>query len=84
MAAVAAISPSRPEPTEGLPCTSGSGSTTSLAAAADRFVAAYAAGGEWAQLFARADGFLGTELFRSAERLPPGELCVRGRGGSSR
>jgi heme-degrading monooxygenase HmoA len=53
-------------------------------AAADRFVAAYAAGGEWAQLFARADGFLGTELFRSAERLPPGELCVRGRGGSSR
>jgi heme-degrading monooxygenase HmoA len=35
--------------------------------AVDRFVAAYGAGGEWALLFARADGFTGTELFCSAD-----------------
>ena len=28
------------------------------------FIAAYAADGPWAELFARADGFLGTELYR--------------------
>ncbi|PWW24262.1 antibiotic biosynthesis monooxygenase [Geodermatophilus normandii] len=34
--------------------------------ALNRFVAAYGPDGEWARLFARADGFLGTELFRDA------------------
>ena len=32
------------------------------------FTAAYAAEGAWAELFARADGFLGTELYRDAAR----------------
>jgi heme-degrading monooxygenase HmoA len=31
------------------------------------FERAYRGDGAWAQLFARADGFVGTELFRSAE-----------------
>ncbi len=35
--------------------------------AVDRFVVAYGASGDWAQLFARADGFVGTELFRGAD-----------------
>ena len=30
------------------------------------FTVAYAADGPWAELFARADGFLGTELYRDA------------------
>ncbi|WP_253905820.1 antibiotic biosynthesis monooxygenase [Arthrobacter sp. H5] len=33
----------------------------------DGFVAAYASGGDWARLFAHADGFVGTELFRDAD-----------------
>ena len=32
------------------------------------FTAAYAADGPWAELFARADGFLGTELYRDTAR----------------
>ena len=32
------------------------------------FTAAYAAEGVWAELFAQADGFLGTELYRDATR----------------
>ena len=35
--------------------------------AVDRFVAAYGASGDWARLFAHADGFTGTELFRGAD-----------------
>lgn len=31
----------------------------------DRFVRAYGPDGDWARLFARADGYAGTELFRS-------------------
>jgi heme-degrading monooxygenase HmoA len=31
------------------------------------FVEAYRAGGAWAKLFERADGYLGTELFRDQE-----------------
>ena len=31
----------------------------------DAFVAAYDAEGDWARLFRRGDGYLGTELFRS-------------------
>ncbi|MGY1607957.1 MULTISPECIES: antibiotic biosynthesis monooxygenase family protein [unclassified Geodermatophilus] len=38
-----------------------------LPAAVDRFVAAYGPDGDWARLFARAEGYAGTELFRSAE-----------------
>ncbi|MGN6795980.1 MAG: antibiotic biosynthesis monooxygenase family protein [Streptosporangiaceae bacterium] len=34
----------------------------------DAFLAAYGAHGVWAQLFERAEGFAGTELFRDAER----------------
>ncbi len=34
-------------------------------AAADRFVRAYGPDGDWARLFARADGYAGTKLFRS-------------------
>lgn len=33
----------------------------------DAFVAAYRSDGAWAKLFARADGYLGTELVRSTE-----------------
>jgi len=32
------------------------------------FTAAYAADGAWAELFARADGFVGTELYHDAAR----------------
>src|SRR5262249_42493226 len=35
---------------------------------ADSFVAAYGANGTWAGLFARADGFQGTRLFRDVDR----------------
>ncbi len=35
--------------------------------AGDRFVRAYGPDGDWARLFARADGYAGTELFRSEE-----------------
>jgi heme-degrading monooxygenase HmoA len=35
--------------------------------ATERFLAAYGAGGDWARLFAQAEGFLGVELFRSPE-----------------
>jgi heme-degrading monooxygenase HmoA len=31
------------------------------------FVGAYGSDGDWAQLFRRAEGYLGTQLFRSAE-----------------
>lgn len=34
---------------------------------ADAFIAAYKSDGAWASLFARADGYLGTELIRSTE-----------------
>ena len=37
----------------------------------ERFVAAYAADGAWAALFRRARGYIGTELFRPAERGGP-------------
>ena len=37
------------------------------AGAVDRFVAAYGADGDWARLFRRADGHVGTGLFRGAE-----------------
>jgi quinol monooxygenase YgiN len=33
--------------------------------AVDAFLGAYGSDGDWARLFATADGFLGTELFRS-------------------
>jgi heme-degrading monooxygenase HmoA len=33
----------------------------------EAFVAAYGSNGQWAQLFARADGYLGTELLSSAD-----------------
>jgi heme-degrading monooxygenase HmoA len=33
----------------------------------DEFVAAYKSGGAWAKLFARADGYIGTELLRSTD-----------------
>jgi heme-degrading monooxygenase HmoA len=33
----------------------------------DAFVAAYRSGGAWTKLFARADGYLGTELLRSVD-----------------
>ena len=33
--------------------------------AAPEFIAAYGAGGDWAELFARGAGYEGTELFRS-------------------
>jgi heme-degrading monooxygenase HmoA len=33
----------------------------------DDFERAYRGDGAWAELFSRADGFVGTELFRSAE-----------------
>jgi heme-degrading monooxygenase HmoA len=36
--------------------------------AAGRFIADYGSGGAWARLFATADGFSGTELFRSTDR----------------
>ncbi len=35
---------------------------------AEAFTAAYAADGAWAKLFGRAEGFLGTELYREAAR----------------
>ena len=35
---------------------------------AEAFTAAYAADGAWGELFGRATGFLGTELFRDAAR----------------
>ena len=35
----------------------------------DEFITAYGARGEWARLFARTDGYGGTELFRHADRL---------------
>jgi heme-degrading monooxygenase HmoA len=34
----------------------------------DEFVRVYASDGPWAQLFARSEGFLGTELFQSLTR----------------
>ena len=34
----------------------------------DAFLAAYGAGGAWAQLFARAAGYTGTQLFRDVDR----------------
>lgn len=34
----------------------------------DAFVAAYKSDGAWAQLFARADGYIGTELLLTTER----------------
>ena len=37
------------------------------AAKEDDFVAAYAADGDWARLFGRAEGYLGTELYRDTE-----------------
>jgi heme-degrading monooxygenase HmoA len=33
----------------------------------DRFIAAYGPFGDWARLFARGDGFVRTELFRSTQ-----------------
>ena len=33
----------------------------------DRFIAAYGPVGDWARLFARSDGFIRTELFRSTQ-----------------
>lgn len=35
---------------------------------ADRFVATYGSEGTWSQLFARAPGYLGTELYRDVTR----------------
>jgi heme-degrading monooxygenase HmoA len=32
--------------------------------AADNFIAAYGAHGDWAQLFTKGDGFIGVELYR--------------------
>jgi len=36
-------------------------------ASTEEFERAYGGAGAWAQLFSRADGFVGTELFRSVE-----------------
>lgn len=38
------------------------------AAQVDDFVTAYAADGDWARLFRRAAGYLGTELYRDTDR----------------
>jgi heme-degrading monooxygenase HmoA len=35
--------------------------------AIEAFIEAYGAGGAWARLFRRGEGYMGTELFRSAE-----------------
>jgi hypothetical protein len=34
----------------------------------DAFVAAYKSDGSWAQLFAQADGYIGTELLSASDR----------------
>jgi heme-degrading monooxygenase HmoA len=51
-----------------LACSCGCGSTRCPATGQRRFTAAYAADGAWGELFDRAAGFLGTELYRDAAR----------------
>jgi hypothetical protein len=46
-----------------------------LEARESEFERAYGCSGEWALLFGRGDGYLGTELLRRLERVPhPGPL----------
>jgi heme-degrading monooxygenase HmoA len=44
-------------------------------ASAEEFQRAYGSAGAWAQLFRRADGFVGTELFRSGLTTTQRELA---------